>query len=174
MRNLLLLLLPLVLTGCGQSVADTTPVAGPKTHSIQVTDERRCHQCGMFITRYPGPKGVARVKGQPGDTAFCSTSDLFQFILQPQNRRQVEQAWVHDLAQTDWDKPSDSAFIPANRAWYVVGSSRHGAMGPTLASFSSRNMAEAFANSYGGKVRAYDQLTLEMLGKGGHHKHKHH
>ncbi|SDK10859.1 copper chaperone NosL [Ferrimonas sediminum] len=173
MRILPFLLVALVLSGCGQSQAESTTVAASEAAVTHIDEQRRCHQCGMFITRYPGPKGVVKLKGQQAAMAFCSTGDLFQFILQPQNQRQVTQVWVHDLAQTDWDKPADSAFMDAHEAWYVAGSSRHGAMGPTLASFSSENVANAFANSYGGKVLRFDQLTLDNLGTMAGHGHKH-
>ncbi|WP_298444832.1 nitrous oxide reductase accessory protein NosL [uncultured Ferrimonas sp.] len=173
MRIFSLLFLALMLTGCGQTGAEPNSAAATVTVVDAIDDQRRCHQCGMAITRYPGPKGVVQLQGQPAQLAFCSSGDMFQFLLQPQNQRQVAQAWVHDLAITDWDKPADSAFIHAKDAWYVTSSSRHGAMGPTLASFSSEQAATEFASAYGGVVLPYAQLTLNNLGTLAHKGHGH-
>jgi len=46
----------------------------------------------------------------------------------------------------------------------VAGHRLPGAMGPTLASFARRAEAEAFARAHGGRVLAYDEITLELLG----------
>ncbi|TKB50154.1 nitrous oxide reductase accessory protein NosL [Ferrimonas aestuarii] len=172
MRYLMMLMLAAILGGCGQPQAEPTGLDAQSSDLI-IGEQRRCHQCGMFIKRYPGPKAMVRVKGQESALAFCSTGDMFQFVLQPENVRQIKEVWVHDMGKTDWDNPQDHAFMPAEKAWFVTGSNRHGAMGPTLVSFSVQQQAQAFANSYGGSVKPYDEISLNMFGKPSHHGHKH-
>jgi len=65
---------------------------------------------------------------------------------------------------TPWERPDDSRWVRAEAAWYVAGHRLPGAMGPTLASFARRAEAEAFARAHGGRVLAYDEITLELLG----------
>jgi copper chaperone NosL len=66
------------------------------------------------------------------------------------------------MGNTNWDDPQDN-WIDARSAWYVHGSSRRGAMGPTLASFAERTAAEKFAEEYGGTVLSFEQVTPEQV-----------
>jgi copper chaperone NosL len=71
--------------------------------------------------------------------------------------------YVHDMAQTDWEQPDDTSLIDAREAWFVVGSERSGAMGPTLASFADQSDAEAFAGEHGGEILAFSEVRMEHL-----------
>jgi copper chaperone NosL len=152
------LLLALLLAGCDQQQQAETERSPVPFHS---GDE--CHVCGMLISRFPGPKGEAYVTHEPQALKFCSTRDLFAWLLQPETAAVVEAIYVHDMADTDWNHPDDRHLIDARTAWYVVGSSRRGAMGPTLASFAKRADAEAFARQYGGRVLPFEAITLRVL-----------
>lgn len=148
----------LLVAGCGESPrehSDYEPVA------IEPGDE--CHVCGMIITRFPGPKGEAFVRHGAGALKFCSTRDLFSWLLQPGTANQVEAIYVHDMAESEWDSPPFSAMVDARTAWYVAGSDRHGAMGPTLASFAQRAAAERFAERHGGRVVDFAAIDLVLL-----------
>lgn len=94
---------------------------------------------------------------------FCSTRDMFAFIVDPENQQNIQEVYVHDMAVTPWDHPDDETYIDARQAFFVVGHRKKGAMGPTLASFSKQTDAEAFANSEGGKVYRFEQITLDLL-----------
>ncbi len=130
---------------------------------VPLTPADECHVCGMLITRFPGPKGEAWVTGAREPYKFCSTRDLFAWLLQPETAAVVQQIYVHDMGATDWAHPEDSAFVDARRAWYVAGSDARGAMGPTLASFARRDQAEAFARSHGGRVLGFAAIDLDVL-----------
>ncbi len=132
-----------------------------KAVAIESADE--CHLCGMIISNFPGPKGEAYQDGKETINKFCSTKDLFAFILQPENARQVREVFVHDMSKTPWHKPEDEYFINAKEAWFVTGSSQKGAMGPTLASFAHEEDAIAFSKEFGGKLVRYDEITTDML-----------
>lgn len=159
MKKLLILsvLLPLLMA-CGQEAQQIT------THTAEaITDHERCHQCGMMITKYPGPKGQVFIKQQPHSVKFCSTRDMFAFSLQPENQRQLTGLFVHDMAKTDWDKPQDDAFIDATKAWYVYGTSKKAVMGPAVASFETKESATKFAQEFGGAVISYQQVNISLL-----------
>ena len=95
----LLLLAPLLL-GCNKSEATD------HQHKAEMIHEHdRCHLCGMVITKYPGPKGQVHLKAEKMVPKFCSSRDMFNFALQPENKRQIDYMMVHDAAATDWDHP---------------------------------------------------------------------
>ncbi|HSH47214.1 MAG TPA: nitrous oxide reductase accessory protein NosL [Halomonas sp.] len=121
-----------------------------------------CAVCGMFITEYPGPK--AQVCTRDGEVLkFCSTSDLFVWLLQPDSVPRLLKAYVHDMGITDWEKPSDDAFIDAEVAFYVTEQPVMGAMGPTLASFGSVEDAEAFMAEHGGRQLTYAEVDVAEI-----------
>lgn len=158
--SLTLIALFALLAGCSSEPESTTLAAA---QPIDAGDS--CHVCGMLIKDFAGPKGEAFMHGRKTALKFCSTMDLFSFVLQPENETQVSHAYVHDMSAVPWDKPSDDAFVRATEAWYVVGHDLPGAMGPTLASFARREAADAFAQKHGGEVIAYTDITLELLGR---------
>jgi copper chaperone NosL len=67
------------------------------------------------------------------------------------------------MSKAPWDAPNDGYFIDARQAWFVVGSSKTGAMGKTLASFSAQTDADAFATEFGGKVIDFNAVSYESL-----------
>ncbi|MDI5935209.1 nitrous oxide reductase accessory protein NosL [Halomonas kalidii] len=153
-----LLVLSLLLTGCG-SEPDGNPLAAAQP----IGDGDSCHVCGMLIEAFPGPKGQAYLDRDTVPRKFCSTTELFAFLLQPENEARLSHAYVHDVAAAPWGTPDDEAFIPAGEAWYVVEHERRGSMGHTLASFRERRHAEAFRDTHGGRVLAFEEIDLALL-----------
>lgn len=157
--KLILIVLPLgFLAGCGEEEK-----ADVVRQAIAIESGEECHLCGMIITNYPGPKGQLYSRGLNGNMRFCSTRDMFAFIVDPENQHNIQEAYVHDMAVTPWDHPDEETYIDAKQAFYVIGHGLKGAMGPTLASFSKRADADAFAQSEGGDVYSFDQITLDVL-----------
>ena len=153
----LLLLIP-SLMACSQDNS------APEQVLVQsIGEHERCHLCGMMITKYPGPKGTLQLKNTDISPKFCSTRDMFNFALQPENQRQISHLMVHDIGTTDWEKPNDGAFIDATKAWYVYGTSRKAVMGSAVASFATKESAQTFAEEFGGVVLQYKQITLGLL-----------
>lgn len=147
-----------MLAGCGETASvDIIQQAV----SIESSDE--CHLCGMLITNFPGPKGELYRRGESQVRKFCSTRDLFAFLLQPENTHRVTRVFVHDMAVTPWQNPEDKVFIDGTTAFYVVNHSRQGAMGPTLASFKNSADADQFRNEFGGEVIRYADISLDLL-----------
>lgn len=156
---LALLLVGLVaLSGCSEpeQVAE-------KPAAVHFEDGEECHVCGMAITGFPGPKGEVITEKQQQVHKFCSTKDMFSWVLQPENIKRDHTLYVHDMAQSEWDSPADTALIDAREAFYVIGSERKGAMGPTLASFADSTAADGFAAEFGGHVKAFADITMSDL-----------
>lgn len=152
------LALSFLLMGCGED-----PQEKMLKQAVAIESSDECHLCGMIIANFPGPKGEAFQKGHDDVMKFCSTRDLFSYLLQPENQRQVRQVFVHDMSKTPWQKPEDQYFIDAKEAWFVIGSSQTGAMGQTLASFSTKEDALAFSKKFGGKLYQFDEITIDIL-----------
>ncbi|MFO7994039.1 MAG: nitrous oxide reductase accessory protein NosL [Marinobacter sp.] len=152
-------LLAVFLAGCSESQEQVTEKPAP----VHIESGDECHVCGMAITRFPGPKGEAITAREQQVNKFCSTRDMFTWALQPENAKRDHTLYVHDMAQTDWEHPDDTALIDAREAFFVVGSERTGAMGPTLASFASENSALEFANEFGGEVVKFQDVTMQHL-----------
>jgi len=152
----------ITLTACSGAEEQSTGTHGP----VHFESGDECHVCGMVIEGFPGPKGQAFTEKDQQVRKFCSTRDMFAWFLQPENANRDHTLYVHDMAQTEWQSPTDTALIDARDAFYVVGSSRTGAMGPTLASFAAKAEAVTFAGEHGGKVLAFQEITMDHLNSG--------
>jgi len=148
-----------LLNGCSREAEQIMEKPAP----VHIESGDECHLCGMVITRFPGPKGEAITEKEQTTYKFCSTKDLFSWILQPENSKRKFTVYVHDMSETEWNSPLDTSLIDAREAFYVIGSRRKGAMGPTLASFATKTAAHAFMKEYGGEILKYDDITLELL-----------
>lgn len=156
---LLSLVATFALSGCGED----SPEKLAAHTAVAIESGEECHLCGMIITNFPGPKGQLIERGQSRNMKFCSTRDMFAYLLDPEHQHNIQSAFVHDMAVTPWDHPDEETYIDARKAWYVVGSSQKGAMGPTLASFADKQTAQVFANEYQGKLYQFEDLSLELI-----------
>lgn len=154
-----MVMLGILLAGCSGEAEKVAEKPAP----VHMEDGDECHVCGMAITRFPGPKGEAITEKEQTVHKFCSTRDMMAWVLQPENVHRKHTLYVHDMSQSEWQSPDDTALIDARDAFYVVGSSRKGAMGETLASFSTESAAKAFMKEHGGDILTYDAITLEHL-----------
>lgn len=148
-----------LLAGCDNSAQKLAVVR----QAVAVESTEECHLCGMVISKFPGPKGQLYQRGQQQNRKFCSTRDMFAYLLDPEHRHQIQEAYVHNMAASPWDKPGENTYVDAKTAWYVVGHRLPGAMGPTLATFKEQSHAEIFAEEFGGKLYVFEQLTIELI-----------
>lgn len=151
-------LLSLMLLGCN-SGEEIETVVDPQTFE----SGEECHVCGMVISRFPGPKGQAFEPRTEQMRKFCSTMELMIWYLQPENQTNVSVVYVHDMAFSPWDKPSDSYLIDAKNAIYVLGSDMPASMGQSLATFSSESAAKSFIVQHGGEIISFENLSLNRL-----------
>lgn len=161
MRWLLVLLVSVWLTACSDDTASTAmdELVGPV--AFESVDE--CHLCGMIITEYPGAKAQITESRNKTTHKFCSTQDMLSWWLQPENQQLKAEIYVHDIAKTPWSQPQDEHLIDARSAWFVVGSSLQGAMGPSLATYSDLEVAESVVASKGGRILSWDELDMSVL-----------
>lgn len=156
---LFILIVSFSLLGCGET-ADELQLA---QHAMAIERSDECHLCGMIINGFPGPKGQLYERNNEQNMTFCSTRDMFSYLLDPEHQHAIQTVYVHDMAASLWDTPNDEFFINARTAWYVAGHSRKGAMGPTLASFSNKEVADTFAKQYGGEIYQFEEITQDLL-----------
>jgi copper chaperone NosL len=150
-----------LLIVCGGMLAACEDVSHANAGPITITGDSFCSLDGMTLADYPGPKAqIHYAQGEP--ELFCDTVEMVSIYLQSAKQRPVVAMFVHDMARNDWDHPA-SNWIDARSAYYVIGSKRRGSMGPTLASFAQQSDAAAFAGKEGGKVLAFDQITLDQV-----------
>ncbi|MCG3170483.1 MAG: Copper-binding lipoprotein NosL [Pseudomonadales bacterium] len=161
-----MVLAALLMAGCGEQV----DVAAQGPHEI--VEGTSCALDGMLLADYPGPKAQIHYIGRSEPDFFCDTIEMFNVYTNPEQVRAVRALYVQDMGSTGWDEPR-GAWIDARTASYVVGSSRHGAMGPTIASFGERAAAERFAATYGGRVLAFDEISADMAVLDGGALHDH-
>ena len=127
---------------------------------IEVDRSTSCSLDGMILMDYPGPKAQIHYdSGEPD--FFCDTMEMFSIYLRPEQQKRVTAIYTQDMGKTPWDKPTGS-WIDAKSAYYVHGSKKLGAMGPTIAAFARSEDAETFAKEFGGTVLKFEQVTLEM------------
>ncbi|NMG75043.1 nitrous oxide reductase accessory protein NosL [Aromatoleum diolicum] len=145
-----------LLTAC-------SPSSGPGAElvAVDIDQSTACSLDGMLLADYPGPKAQIHYADRPEPEFFCDTMEMFGIYLKPEQVRPVKALFVQDMGKADWEQPR-GAWIDAKGAWYVVGSSRHGSMGPTVASFAQEADAQKFAGAHGGKVLHFDAITPDM------------
>ena len=154
------LLLAVVLFGCSsKSVAPRPPV------NLLAGDS--CAVCGMYIKRFPGPRGEAYLKDYRRVLKFGSTRDFFAYVTRADVKDRLGAVYVQDSARIDWRHPSNSAdsFVNARQAWYVAFQPLKGAMGPTLASFARKRAAQAFIRKHGGELLSFKAVTPALVSR---------
>lgn len=159
-----LTLFSLLMVGCGQE--EEVAVAAPEPVIIQNGEE--CDLCGMYINRFPGPKGQVFERGGLPAKRFCSTRDMFAYALQPEHQHRIEHIYVHDVATAAWGEQEKAQYIDAKTAIYVSGHRLKGAMGPALASFSKQADAEKFAAEFGGELLKFSDIDIDALSQMSH------
>ncbi|MBT4099906.1 MAG: nitrous oxide reductase accessory protein NosL [Gemmatimonadetes bacterium] len=132
--------------------------------AVDVDPAASCALDGMLLAVHDGPKAqLLRADGSRG--TFCDTKEIFEELLDPIRRRRVVGIWMQALDAHGWAAHADG-WAPADSLLLVVGSSRMGAMGPTLAPFVDRLHAQEFIRDYGGRILQFtdvDQKLLEQL-----------
>lgn len=121
-----------------------------------------CSLDGMLLADFPGPKGQIRYAQDKQVYWFCDTVELLSTMLAPEQVRAVRAAYVQDMGKADWDRPSGH-WISARNALFVLGSKRHGSMGPTAASFADEAAAKSFVQTYGGRMLHFADIKPEMV-----------
>ena len=144
------------LAGCGDQGSAQSLVP------VEIDRSTSCELDGMLLSDYPGPKAQVHYAGQAQPSFFCDTVELFSTLLAGEQVRAAKAIYVQDMGKAQWEQPVGH-WIDAKTAVYVVGSKRHGSMGPTIASFAQEADAVKFAAEYGGKVLRFAEITPDMV-----------
>jgi copper chaperone NosL len=145
------------LVGCGERAGDVQALA-----PLEIDRSTSCELDGMLLSDYPGPKAQVHYAGQAAPSFFCDTVELFSTLLAGEQVRAAKAIYVQDMGKADWEHPVGH-WTDAKSAFYVLGSKRHGSMGPTIASFAQEADATQFAREYGGKVLRFGDITADMV-----------
>ncbi len=146
-----------LLAGCGDKAANQASLA-----PVEIDRSTSCELDGMLLSDYGGPKAQIHYAGQEKPAFFCDTVELFNTLLAGEQVRAIRAVYVQDMGQANWDEPKGH-WIDAKSGIYVLGSKRHGSMGPTIASFAQEQDAAKFAQEYGGKVLRFGYIKLDMV-----------
>jgi nitrous oxide reductase accessory protein NosL len=112
-----------------------------------------CHICGMYIDQYQSTAGLLIDKnGQKYET--CGVACLIRTI----NDKGGPDAFTKIEAR-DWKGKSP---VPADRAYYVIGSQLIPDMMPNLIAFAKKEEAEAFQKEKGGEVLTFTQALMSI------------
>ncbi|MCV2881263.1 nitrous oxide reductase accessory protein NosL [Actibacterium sp. XHP0104] len=143
----------LALAGC-----KTEEAALPQP--LALTAEAVGHYCQMGLLEHDGPKAQVHLEGMPGALFFSQVRDAVAYLHMPEQSHAVTVAYVQDMTGASWDAPGE--WIEIGRATFVLGSDRMGGMGAAeFVPFSDPQAARAFADSHGGEIRAFDQITAQ-------------
>lgn len=133
----LILVLALLLAGCGQRATSLEP---PELH----LGSDPCARCGMtiddarFAAAYVSADGASHVFDDIGDMAATLKTGA-----------DVQRAWVHDY--------NSGAWLDARSAIYVVSPRITSPMGGGLLAVSDRAAAAPLAARFNGRVLTFDQ-----------------
>jgi len=105
-----------------------------------------CPKCGMTLPMFYRTNHAAKVDGKTEQ--FCS---MYCLIEEMNSGKKVTDVQVVDNTTLK--------FIPAEKAFYVVGSSKPATMAKKVSkyAFGTEEAAKEFAAKFGGKVMAYDE-----------------
>ena len=146
------------LSGLAACSGQSEPALVP----VDIDAGTACDLDGMLLADYAGPKAQLYYQGDARPHWCCDTVEMFNTLLRPEQERPIRAVFVQDMAKADWDQPRGHWF-DARTGVYVLGSKRHGSMGPTLASFQQEADARTFMSRYGGRVLRYAEVTPEMV-----------
>lgn len=121
----------------------------------------KCPVCGMFVAKYPDWLAYA-VLADGKLLYFDGPKDMFRFAADPSHylsgfkKEQITALYVSEFYSL---KP-----LPAQAAFYVMGSDAYGPMGQELVPLASQAEAETFRKDHKGKrVLRFGDITPGLL-----------
>ncbi|WP_227131186.1 nitrous oxide reductase accessory protein NosL [Halorubellus salinus] len=166
------------VAGCLGGNGGTTPAA------IAISDAAACDECGMVISKHPGPNGEiywedVAPEGRDAPFWFDSLKQCFfpHYFEGRDAGRSLDAAYVTDYSAVEYSVNTQEgatyitshtdadSLADATTLSYVVESDVQGAMGPDFVPFSDDADAESFATEYGGSVVGFDEISPTLVGK---------
>lgn len=135
-----------------------------KIENVVPLNLNKNHECvvdSMIIINYNGPK--AQILWHNGKRSFyCEVKEAFYEKLDNVKSKQIVAFYVQDFSNLKWGSYINN-WILADKAVYVIDSSKDGAMGITYVPFTDYAEASKFLNLYGGKLVKFDDINLDTL-----------
>ncbi len=134
--------------------------AGSKAN-VAVSDQIRCTVCGMFVAKYPNWLAQIHYDNLEEAKFFDGVKDMMAFFFNPKRyggdpAKAVRDIFVKDYYSLKW--------LPAEKAFFVVGSDVYGPMGHELIPFETREAADSFSKDHHGKkILSFDEITPEII-----------
>ncbi len=162
MRTIALALAALLALGACDGDDDSQTAALPAPQ--QPGREAIGYLCNMVVADHQGPHAQLFLEGRDEPLWFSTVRDLFAYRTMAEEDQRVVAAYVSDMGQDDWAPRENGAWLEAEGAVYVIGSSREGGMGGTaIVPFVDRDAAEAFIAEYGGSIVAYTAMPADVI-----------
>ena len=124
----------------------------------------RGHMCAcdsMIIVNYQGPK--AQIIWKDGKRSYyCEVREAFYESTNKITNKNIRAFFVQDFANLTWGSYIDK-WVLANNMFYVIDSSKDGAMGLTYVPFSNVASANEFLMEFGGKLVSYGDINSDVL-----------
>jgi len=147
------LLCVFVMFGFKKDNVDISPASLNKTHI--------CASDDMIIIHYNGPK--AQIIWKDGSRSFyCEAREAFYESLDKIRSRTIQAFYVQDFSDLEWGSYIDK-WVLASDAYYVVDSSKDGAMGLSYVPFIDLKCAEDFLAIYGGRLLKFNDINMDTL-----------
>ena len=156
-RTMLALLLVAVLTACHPASE-----FDPRLQPVVAADDTVCAYTGLRLSDFAGPKAQVHFAGEAAPHFFIDTVKMFHIALADGRTPPVRGLFVQDMTLSDWHEVQ-AGWIDARDAYYVEGGRLIGPLGPTLASFSTREAAARFAADNGGRVLRFADVDADMV-----------
>lgn len=156
---MLMLAVAALLSACEKDVSQNV-------QPQDMTPETLGHYCQMNLLEHPGPKAQVFLEGYPAPLFFSQVRDAIAYTRGPEQMAPIVAVYVNDMgaAGATWEQPGNGNWIAADQAFYVLGSARQGGMGaPETVPFSSRELAEAYIRSEGGRVLTLAEIADDMV-----------
>jgi nitrous oxide reductase accessory protein NosL len=177
-----------VLAG-GVALGTSVPSAGclgtlgssdSKPDPIDLSGTKKDDQGGMVIGKHGGPNGQIFYENNAPDHGnpawfHTLTYGMFPYYFEHEQLGWTAEAiYVTDYSLVDYDPPTEGGLtLPAPTAadtfgdaktmTYVVESRARGGMGPAIVPFSRESDADSFAETYGGRTLAFDDISPEFV-----------
>jgi len=121
----------------------------------------KCPVCGMFVAKYPDWTGIITFKDS-SRLYFDGPKDLFTYYLTM--KKYTPRKSRADIATILVKDYYSLAFVPGEKAYYVIGSDVYGPMGKELVPFGNKGDAEEFLRDHKGKtIMRFGEITPELL-----------
>lgn len=159
MKKILIAVSLLVLAACTPEKSAEAPPP------FALTETAMGRYCGMNVLEHPGPKGQVILDPVGEAIWFSSARDTLAFTMLPEEPKTIAAIYVSDMGKAPtWEKPGETNWVDAKKAFFVIESTVAGGMGaPEAVPFSEKEKAEAFRTEKGGRIVSFDEVPRDYI-----------